>query len=71
MNYCGFNIDPFCSDVGGDHRRPQTLAEIYRNMGICCGFMAVAAREKYPGFMLLTLAFLQVEVTASTHFEVE
>ena len=49
MNYCGFNIEPFCSDVCGDHRRPQTLAEICRNMGICCGFRAVAAREKYPG----------------------
>ena len=53
MNYCGFNIEPFCSDVCGDHRRPQTLAEICRNMGICCGFRAVAAREKYPGFILL------------------
>ena len=52
MNCWGFNIEPFCSDVCGDHRRPQTLAEICRNMGISCGFMAVAAREKYPGFML-------------------
>ena len=39
----GFNIEPFCSDVCADHRRPQTLAEICRNMGICCGFRAVAA----------------------------
>ena len=31
----------------------QTLVEICRNMGICCGFMAVAARGKYPGFILL------------------
>ena len=53
MNYCGFNIEPFCSDVCGDHRRPQILAEICRNMGICCGFRAVAARGKFPGFMLL------------------
>ena len=53
MNYCGFNIEPFCSDVCGDHRRPQTLAEICRNMGIFCGFRAVAAREKYSGFILL------------------
>ena len=37
------------SDVCGDHRRPQTLAEICRNMDICCGFRAVAARKKYPG----------------------
>ena len=53
MHYCGFNVEPFCSDVCGDHRRPQTLAEICKNMGICCGYRAVAAREKYPGFMLL------------------
>ena len=53
MNYCGFNIEPFCSDVCGDHGRPQTLAEIHRNMDICCGFRAVAAREKYPGLILL------------------
>ena len=44
-----FYIEPFCSDVCGDHRRPQALAEICRNMGICCSFRAVAAREKYPG----------------------
>ena len=25
MNCCGFNIEPFCSDVCGDHRRPQTM----------------------------------------------
>ena len=39
----------------GYHRRPQTLAEICRNMGICCGFTAVAARGKYPGFVLSQL----------------
>ena len=54
MNYRGFNIEPFCSDVCGDHRRPQTLAEICRNMDSCCGFRAVAAREKYPGLTLFT-----------------
>ena len=53
MNHCGFNIELFCSDVCGDHRRPQTLAEICRNMDICCGFRAVATREKYPGLILL------------------
>ena len=42
MNYCGFYIEPFCSDVCGDHQRPQTLAEIYKNMGICCGFRVFA-----------------------------
>ena len=41
MNYCGFNIELFCSDVCGEYRRPQTLAEICRNMGICCGFRVV------------------------------
>ena len=53
MNYCDFNIERFCSDVCGDHRRPQTLAEICRKMGICCGITAVAARDKYLGFILL------------------
>ena len=53
MNHCGFNIEPFCSDVCGDHRRPHTLAEICRNMDSRCGFRAVAAREKYPGLTLL------------------
>ena len=51
FNYCGFNIQPFCSDVYGDHRCPQTLAEMFRNMGICYSFRSVAARVKYPGFM--------------------
>ena len=46
-----FNIQPFCSVVCGDHRHPQTLAEMYRKMGICYGFNSVAARVKYPGFM--------------------
>ena len=53
MNHCGFNIEPICSDVCGDHRSPQTPVEICRNLGICCGFRAVAARGKYPGFILL------------------
>ena len=52
----GFDIDPFCSDVCGDHRGPQTLAEICRNIDICCGIRAVAAREKYPGLILLAQA---------------
>ena len=56
MNYCGFNVEAFCSDVCGDHRCPQTLAEICRNMDICCGFRAVAVRGKYPGFILFHLA---------------
>ena len=37
----------------GDHQRPQTLAEMCRNMGIYYGFRSVAVRVKYPGFMLL------------------
>ena len=55
MNYCGFNIEPFYSE---DQRRPQTLAEICRNMGICCGFRAMAARDKYPGFILLSKYYI-------------
>ena len=51
INYRGFNTQPFCSDACGDHRRPQTLAEMCRNMGICYGFRSLAARVKYPGFM--------------------
>ena len=53
MNYCHFKIESFCSHVWGDHRCPQTLAEICRSMGICCGFRAVAGRGKYLGFILL------------------
>ena len=56
MNYCGFDIEPFCSGVCGDYRCPQTLAEICRIMGIYCDFRAVADRGKYPGFMLLAFA---------------
>ena len=51
IDNCGFNIQPFCSDVCGDHRRPQTLAEMCRNMAFCYGFRSMAARVKYPGFM--------------------
>ena len=50
-NYCGFNTKSYCSGVCGYHQGPKTLAKICRN--ICCCFRAVAAREKYPGFMLL------------------
>ena len=32
--------------------RSLTLEEICINMDICCGFRAVAAREKYPGLIL-------------------
>ena len=52
FNWCTIvilNIKPFCSDVCGDHRRPQSLAEICRNKGICCCFRAVAARENIRG----------------------
>ena len=53
MNCCGFNIEPLCSDVCGDDRRPQNLVEICRNIDICSGFRAMAATEKYPGLILL------------------
>ena len=52
-NYCGSYTKSYCYDVCGYHRHPQTLAEIFRNMGICCVFRAVATRGKYPGFMSL------------------
>ena len=32
---------------------PPNLAEMCRNTGFCCGFRAAAAREKYPGFILI------------------
>ena len=44
-----FSHRTFLSDVCGDHRRSQTLAEICRNMNICCSFRAVAARENIWG----------------------
>ena len=53
MNYCGFNIEPLCSDVWGDHQHPQTLGKICRNMGICCGFRAVAARGNIRAGLIL------------------
>ena len=52
-NDCGFDTKSYCSDNCGYHRRPQTLAELCRNMVICCGFTAVAARGKYSLFMSL------------------
>ena len=58
LNYCGFSIEPFCSDVCGDHRCPQTLEEICRNMALSCGFRAVAAREKYPGLSYFVFPML-------------
>ena len=65
--YCGFNTKSYCSDVCGYYLCPQTLAEICRNMGIWCIFRAVAAREKYPGFILLHCSISQWHywVTAS------
>ena len=48
-----FNAKSYCFDVCGYHWRHQTLAEISKKMGNCCGFRAVVARGRYPGFMLL------------------
>ena len=53
-SYCGFNTGLYCSDVCGYQRSPQTLTEICRNMSICGGFRAIAARENYPGFILFS-----------------
>ena len=63
MNCRGFNKETLCSDVCGDHRRRQTLAEICRNMDSCCGFRTVAAREKYPGLALFPSSRYAVLVT--------
>ena len=52
-SYCGFNSEPYCSDVCGYQRSPQTLAEICRSMGYCGDFWVVAARGKYQGVILL------------------
>ena len=38
MNYCSFDIEAFYSDVCGDHRRPQTLAEICKKYGCLLRF---------------------------------
>ena len=52
-NHCGFNTISYCSDVCGYHRQPQPLAELCRDMSICCGFRAVAARGNIRGSILL------------------
>ena len=54
MNHCGFSMQPFCSDVSGDHRRPQALEEMCRNMGISYGFRSVAARVKLSGVHVIS-----------------
>ena len=46
------NTKSYCFDVCGYHWCPQTQTEMCRNMGIWCGFRAVATRQKYPGFIL-------------------
>ena len=51
---CGFNSEPYCSEVCGYQPSLQTLAEICRSMGNNVSFRAVAAREKYPRFVLLS-----------------
>ena len=62
LNYCGFNIEPYYSDMCVYRRCPQTLAEICSNIGICCGFRAVAAREKYPGLIALRLWLIYLSI---------
>ena len=52
-SHCSFDTEPYCSDFCGYQRSPHNLAEIYRNMSICGGFRAMAARENYPGFILI------------------
>ena len=47
---------------------PQSLAEICRNMGHCCGFRALAPMENYPGFILFTVICLQTIEGSTTMF---
>ena len=53
-SYCSFDTESYYFGVCVYQRSPQNSAEIYRNMIICGGFRAMAARENYPGFILLT-----------------
>ena len=48
-----FDTNPCCSYVFEKQQCPQTLAEIFRNIGFCDGFRTMAACEKYPGSILL------------------
>ena len=59
----------YCSAVCGYHRRPQILAEICKNMVICRGFRAVAARGKCPGsyyWQSMPLPSMVCQATGST-----
>ena len=51
--YCCFNKEPLCFYVWVYSRRPQTLAVICRNMGICDVFRAVATGENLSRFYLI------------------
>ena len=57
MNYCSFNIGPYYTDMCVYLWCPQTLAEICRNMCICCGFRTVADREKISGVDLIRVRY--------------
>ena len=55
MSYYGFMMQPYCSDVFGYHRSPQTLVALCRDMGISGRCRLVATGETYPGFILIDL----------------
>ena len=46
---CSFNTKPYCSDNWGYQQSPQTLVEIYGNIGVCGCFSAAATRKKISG----------------------
>ena len=53
--YWRFKIEPHCFNGCVHQRRPQFLAAIFRNFGICDIFTAVAVTENMFGFILMPL----------------
>ena len=66
--YCGFNRELFFFNVCKCPRSPQTLASICRSIDIYGGFRAVAAREKYPGFIFVVAIDGELEILNCWYF---
>ena len=66
--YCGFNRELFFFNVCKCPRSPQTLAAICRSIDIYGGFRAVAAREKYPGFIFVVAIDGELEILNCWYF---
>ena len=69
-----FSLKYSC-DICWYYRCPQNLAEICRNMGICCSFRAKAVKEKYSRFILIQNIIdvminhnLNIEITTDAAF---